>query len=348
MSPPAPWTAEADRDAATLSWRQFDAKYQGQYSFNQYRWRRYTLQQTGQAPPARAAPEMILPERPPPPDPDALWDAVIASQRAAVAERGQIVSELSVRIVTDRPVGVAFFADLHIGGVGTDHEAIRRDIALATSCPQLKVFLGGDAVDNYVLAKLAHAARDEAAAAPVVQWELFRHVVTMLADSGSLIAVGDGNHNAWTRRVAGIDGTLAALRGIPAIYTGEGGFLNLTVGRQEYVVFRKHRPPMSSRYNPTHAARQALRFGRLNSKRQLPDVVVIEHQHEPSIEVGQMLGAERVFIRTGTYKTRDGHAEEYGFTGAAISTPVVVFDPWRRRMVPFASLATAIEYLEAE
>jgi hypothetical protein len=345
------WTPEAELDAAALSWRDFDAKYQGIYEFDAYRWRRYRVHTAG---PKRrrkgqaAEPEMILPERPAEPDAEKLWDAVIANQRAVLAEREQIVNELDVKILTDRPVGVAFFADLHIGSMGTDHAAIRRDIELAISCPHLKVYLGGDAVDNFVLAKLMHVARDDSAAAPWQQWELFRHVVSTLAKSGKLMAVGDGNHNAWTRRAAGIDGTLSALRGVPTIYTGEGGFINLTVGRQEYAVYRKHRPGLSSRYNPTHAARQALRFGRTNKHDQLPDVVVVEHQHEPSIEAGQMMGKERVFVRTGSYKVKDAHAEEFGFTGSAIGTPVVVFDPWRRRMVPFASLRTAIEYLEGE
>ena len=348
------WTAEAEIDAAELSWREFDAKYEGAYEFDAYRWRRYRVSKAGLKVKGRAKkysggePAMILPERPAEPDAEKLWDAVIDHQASILAERDQIVNELDVKILADRPVGVAFFADLHIGGMGTDHAAIRRDIELAISCSHLKVYLGGDAVDNFVMAKLAHVARDDSAAAPFTQWELFRHVVTTLVKSGKLIAVGDGNHNAWTRRVAGIDGSLAALRGVPAIYTGEGGFINLEVGRQDYAIFRKHRPGMSSRYNPTHSARQAMRFGRTNKHDKLPDVVVVEHQHEPSIEAGQMLGKERVFVRTGTYKTRDKFAEEFGFTGTAIGTPVVVFDPWRRRMTPFASLRTAIEYLEGE
>lgn len=349
------WTTEAECDATALSWREFDAKYMGAYEYDAYRWRRYRAGATG-GPKAKgrakryhmADPVMRLPERPPEPDAEALWGAVIGAQEAAREGSERIARELDVKIMAERPVGVAFFADLHIGSNGTDHAAIRRDIELAISCKHLKVYLGGDAVDNFVLAKLAHVARDDQAAAPWAQWELFRHVVTTLAESGTLIAVGDGNHNAWTRRAAGIDGSLAALRGVPAIFTGEGGFINLAVGTQDYVIYRKHRPGMSSRYNPTHAARQALRFGTTNKREQLPDVVVVEHQHEPSIEAGQMMGKERVFVRTGTYKTRDAHAEEFGFNSSAIGTPVVVFDPWRRRMVPFASLRTAIEYLEGE
>jgi hypothetical protein len=343
------WTEEARKDAAELSWKEFDAKYAGRFEFDAYRWQRYHYRATGGRPRRRrkeiAEPVMTLPEIKADSEPERLWDAVIEHQEAVTAERDRIVTELPVRIETDRPIGIAFVADLHIGGMGTDHKAIRRDLALITSCSHLKVVLGGDAVDNYVLSKLAHAARDEGATPPIVQWSLFRHVVLELLESKSLIAVGDGNHNAWTRRAAGIDGTLAALHGLPAIYTGEGGFIDLTIGQQEYVIYRKHRPPMSSRYNPTHAARQALRFGTVNGAGKLPDVVVVEHQHEPSIETAPMLGAERVFVRTGSYKVKDGHAAEFGFQ-SHIGTPVVVFNPWRRQMVGFASLRTAIEYLE--
>ena len=178
------WTPEAELDAASMGWREFDAKYDGAFEYDAYRWRRYRAHKTG-GPKLKgrnrkyqpAEPVMILPERPAEPDAEALWDAVISAQEAAREGSDRIVRELDVKIMAERPVGVAFFADLHIGSNGTDHAAIRRDIELAISCPHLKVYLGGDAVDNFVLTKLAHVGRDEGAAAPWAQWELFRHVV---------------------------------------------------------------------------------------------------------------------------------------------------------------------------
>ena len=41
------WTPEAELDAAALSWRDFDAKYQGIYEFDAYRWRRYRVPTAG-------------------------------------------------------------------------------------------------------------------------------------------------------------------------------------------------------------------------------------------------------------------------------------------------------------
>lgn len=277
------------------------------------------------------------------PNPERLLEAVIEVQAALNEESAANThNELALRIESAPRAGLVFMSDLHIGGRGVNHDAIVEHAKLIARTPNLYVYLGGDPVENYVIDKLAHAGREAHLVPPSAQWKLFRYVVELLHDSGSLLAVGAGNHDLWTHRVAGIDGTLAALRDLPVIYTGEGGYLDLYFGNVAYSVFRKHRPGFSSRYNPGHSARQALRFAT-----KLADIVVIEHQHEPNIEIGRMFGEERVFLRTGSYKVHDPHALEFGFNNSAIGAPTVILNPFARSMVPFSRVEDAAEYLAA-
>lgn len=282
------------------------------------------------------------------PDSERLLASMIDLQEV-LTERAQerIKSDVTLRLTGDKPVGIVFASDLHLGGRGTDHPAVIRWLErFEAAVPNkrhggLYVYLGGDVVDNYVIPKLHHAARDGHVVPPDAQWEIARYLIERLLHTGGLLCVGSGNHDAWTQRVSGLDGHLAALRDLPVVFTGEGGYLDLVMGDRTWTVYRKHRPGFSSRYNPSHAARQALRFAT-----KLADIVVIEHQHEPSIEKGMMFGAPRVFVRTGTAKIRDTHAAEFGFNHSRFSTPTVILDPKTGAMLPFFEMEEAITALE--
>ncbi len=59
------------------------------------------------------------------------------------------------------------------------------------------------------------------------------------------------------------------------------------------------------------------------------DVGVIEHRHIGGSEVFWRHGRNRIGIVTGTYKVFDTYAQDLGFFGAQVSTPVVIFHPDR-------------------
>lgn len=269
-----------------------------------------------------------------------LWQAVQAFQDTHRSKLTQhILTDVAIKIETDQPFGVAFLSDWHIGSLGTDHAAIMRDIELVNACPNLVAYVGGDPTDNFIPEKLAHAARDGQAASPDFQWRMYRHAIEKILPS--LLAVGRGNHDAWTSRNAGIDGILQALRGVPVLHTGEDTYIDLTVGEETYVIYRKHRPIGSSRTNRTAGAKKSYDLGK-----RLFDVGVTEHHHEAAINSEARHGAYRWFITTGSYKVSDAHSREWGFMHGGIGTPVVVFYPFRRKMVGFMELEDAIDFLD--
>lgn len=275
-------------------------------------------------------------------DAEALWNAVAAfqaSHRHTIADT--IKTDVEITVQTERPFGVCFMSDWHIGSIGTDHEALMRDIDLINSCPSLMAYVGGDPVDNFIPEKLAHAGRETQVVSPGFQWKMYRHAIERLNEEKSLLAVGRGNHDAWTSKYASIEGIEQALRGIHVLHTGEDTYIDLMVGEQRYVIYRKHRPIGSSRSHRVAGAKKAYDWGK-----KLFDVGVTEHHHVASYAWEPRHAQSRIFITTGSYKVEDLHAREWGFMDGGIGTPCVIFWPNRRKMLPVPTIEDAIEHLE--
>lgn len=269
-----------------------------------------------------------------------LWDAVTALQKACREELAhEILTDVDIGIESDKPIGIVFMSDWHLGGMGTDHEALIRDIDLINSCSSLMAYVGGDPIDNFIPEKLSHAGRDSQLVKPGYQWELFRYAIERIQPS--LLAVGRGNHDAWTSRNAGIEGISQALRGIPVLHTGEDTYIDLKLGNQIYTIYRKHRPIGSSRTNRTAGVKKSYDLGK-----RLFDVGVTEHHHEAALSSEMRHGRYRWFITTGSYKVEDPHAAEWGFMHGGVGTPCVIFYPWRHKMVAYMTIEDAIEHLE--
>lgn len=263
-----------------------------------------------------------------------LWKALVAMQQ----ENAPLPTTARIEIATEYPVGIVFTSDWHIGSVWTDHEALRRDVERIAAFPGLFAYVGGDPTDNMVISKLGHVARDEQVLSPRDQWRVFRWLIERLRPS--LIAVGRGNHDAWTHREAGIDGIEAALHGVPVLHTGEDTYLELVIGTQEYVIYRKHRPVSSSRIHRSQGVKRAYEWGQ-----RIFDVGVTEHFHEASVSCEIRHGRYRWFVTTGSYKILDPYAREHGFSGGGPVMPVAVFWPDRHKITVDLSLDDAIDRL---
>ncbi len=273
-----------------------------------------------------------------------LWDAVVRYQDALNAASPSNLHH-HISLDTDAPIVLAFPSDWHIGNKGTDMKRLKADCELMESHPRVYVALGGDPVDNFIFEKMASAARSQVVGQIDIQWRLFRHRILKLYESNSLLWVSAGNHDAWTRKAAGIDNMLNVLSDIPVCYTGEGGFVHLTVGQQKYVIYRKHKPMSNSKIN-------ALLFLKNMLWRDAPvefDIGVSEHLHKAAIETVEYRPGtkiDRVLIACGSYKVKDAYAEDLGYYGGGYGVPCVILYPDRRQILSFTSLSSAIEALD--
>ena len=268
---------------------------------------------------------------------------------AAAAEwkkRSAANDRLSIRIDTSQPIGVVFTSDWHVGGTGTEHLQIKADNELIASHPQLFAYVGGDWSNNFVIPALAHAGQNDVFRPGDQQYEIVTYLLRILAQNDSILAIGDGNHDNWTRRLANIDPRNHALSQLAHLYTAQGSLLELAVGGQTYRVFRRHRHRFSSVFNPGHAVVAEYQRNPFDF-----DIGTIEHQHEP--HYSGFHGKERadgttwrIAVRPGTYKTSDAYSSEFGFYNASSDLVTVILYPDRFWMQPVRGLENAIEILD--
>lgn len=343
----AQWTVEKLSDLTKMTVREFEAAYPGQHTPAAIHIKRRQLRDQGidvkRAEIGRPPdPIMVdLPSLPDQPSDDDLWEAYDAMHKVQQSySESRALSEAKITITTERPIGIVFMSDFHLGATGTDAKALREDVELIGSCDQLRVYVGGDGIDNFVIPALAHAHRDGSLVTIEMQYLLFQSIIKKLLPQ--LLAVGTGNHDAWTKRMAGVEAMLYGLRNVPVLHTKEDTYLDLTVGNQSYLIYRKHRPPRTSQLNDGHGVQHQFRFGERPF-----DIGVMEHHHTPHISSFFGHGEMRWAVRTGSYKVKDSFAREFGFQNSRIGTPVMVLFPYRKTVIPFMSVPDAIDFLES-
>lgn len=329
------WTGAEQADCAALDWDAFRERWPGR-SFHAWRHKRRELLRGDEPAPARTVS--------PPPDeanPAELLRRFAEYQREA-RKLCPVRDRIEVDLPVDRPVGVAFLSDLHVGGAGVDHDTLLAHVSLIEGTRGLFCCVGGDWVNNFLPDKLKHAGWGDMR--PAEQWQVARWLARRLAPK--LLFAGSGNHDAWTQRAADFDPLLECLRDIPTVYTGktgligEGGTVDLTVGRTAYRIYRKHRG-RSNRNNPLAGPLALFKDPEVPGV----DVNVTEHIHSPAVGSWEFAGRTVVGIVTGSYKVRDEHAREGGFYRGGVSAPTVVFWPHERRLTWCPTLDDAADLL---
>lgn len=335
-----PWTADELAALTTREWEAFHAGYP-ERSYEAYRQKRGALRK-GRTPTEKTAPVLGDPlAEKLDLDDDAFLDEMVRWQ--GVLNRVQEMPlEFRLTLPVSEPIVIAFMSDWHIGSKGCDTQKLRADIDLIASHPRVYAAVGGDPIDNFIFDKMASAARSSFIDIQL-QWKTFAILVKKLLDSKSLLWVSSGNHDAWTQKAAGIDGVLSSLAGVPCIYTGEGGWVHLTIGTVTYTIYRKHRPDgFNSRLNLTHFLKQMLRV-------ELPipyDIGISEHLHKSDMEHFVWQQLDRVAVACGSYKVKDPWAESIGFYTGGYGVPAVVLFPQERRIIPFLHLRNAVALLD--
>jgi len=324
-----PWATEEEANAQALDWEQFHERWPGR-TWEGWRYKKRMIRQ------GKVMVQSVMPDVDRP-DPVKLLKASIAMQK----ELDKLYSncnDAAVFIDTNRPVAIVFLSDAHIGEGGTDIQRLADDVETIAGHEQLYVYLGGDMAHNFILSVMAHfGTMDDQIMPPQAQWTLLRHFVKQLQPS--IVAMGVGNHDWWTRRQVGIDKVQEIADEYRLVYTGHGGLLRLQIGQMIYPIYRRHKYRYNSSFNLTHTVKRMLEQGPVDF-----DIGVVEHGHVPAIEIFQRKGTRRIAIRTGTYLTASAFAAEVGLTWD-YGTPVVVLHPDQHRMTPFGTIEEAMAYL---
>ena len=247
-----------------------------------------------------------------------------------------------IRFDTDQPIGLALMADLHFGGPGTDVDRIMSDAALIAATDGLYCGFVGDMVDNFIVLKLAHARRDNRLSIPD-EWALFRLLLRTVG-SKLLLMIG-GNHDYWTKSIAGIDYLADILASInpAALYDEDDARVTVEVGGVQWPGRLRHKWRGSSIYNDTHGIERTQKWDQ--------DFVwgVGAHTHVSGlVRQFNAAGADGLALLCGAYKRVDVYARQVGFGKPNQSAAVMIlFDPASGTMQGFNDLALSARVLTA-
>lgn len=274
----------------------------------------------------------------PEPDLDALWEKTKALA-VELKKHSTKTSEIEIDFRDEeRPIAVVTLADLHLGSAGVDYSAIERDSELIARTDGMYAVAGGDAIDNFIVPSLLAGMASQAITASA-QWSLLERYLGTIQDKVLYATVG--NHDDWTRKVAQVDkfGEMVGKFGI--LDVGHIGVAHMFVGKQEYVAQHVHRFWSRSRLNPLWPAMRLLDHGIAPDA----DVNVVQHEHSPAAGWFNRRGKHRVFIRTGSYKTKDDYAYAHGFYDSEIAPAVVVYFPEEHRIHVLHGVPEASQYI---
>lgn len=269
-----------------------------------------------------------------------VWESILDFQNV-LEEKSIEQNCVNIHINTNKWIGIAFQGDLHIGNMATDYKAMLAHRDLIASTDNIYLCLNGDYCDNYIPSSHV-AGMFEALFPPAVQKNLAKDYIETLKDK--VLALVAGCHDIWGMKAADFDLTEYLAKHSEAAYLGNGGIVQLKVGKQPYKIMMRHKYKFNSADNPTSCVKKM--FEKCGGF----DVGIASHNHVASIEECVKEGMDgylkRIFIRAGTYKTHDRFGRQMGFSEGDISVPIVLFNPVKRDMRAFQDLAEGIDYLK--
>jgi hypothetical protein len=335
MTIPAEIIEPFTHDYQNLSYRQLAKKY-GKGEGTVRRWATEVLK----LPPRQISRkgengEVLLP-MPKSNDPVAVKDMLrnlIALQKSQ-HNLSDVVSDISISINTDKPIGVLFWGDWHLGGYGTDHEEFLRVLEAAQGTPGLYVIGMGDYKDN--MGSSPHkdkGAHNEEILRPSMQDKLVADAVKELKDK--FLVLLRGCHDDWDHQSSDRDfvSYLSEMAGCANM--GHGGALHLSVGPEgegnEYILRLRHVYPFKSSTNPGNPQRKQV------DMQGESDIVAHAHLHFAHIDQSVKAGREWIGIRSGSHKVIDEYGQKLAGWEGMQRFPMVILSPGtqKKEMIPF-------------
>ena len=254
-------------------------------------------------------------------------------------ETENIQSEIAYKIETDAPY-IAFMAggDYHLEGSQSAISKIKQHFEDIANTENLYYAFNGDGIDGF-LGRLAESQLDTTFP-PRIARKMFFDFMTLIQDR--LIALVIGDHELFAKSIADYDHVSEICKRLKKAYLGTGGKIHLQVNDIEYDIVVRHRYRMNSSYNMFHACQQYIRFEDPQA-----DIICIAHNHQSGYAEQELLGKDRVFIRTGTFKISDRYHQRYSYLPqkSASVIPVLLLNTQEKEMFAVRSLDQARRFL---
>jgi hypothetical protein len=253
-----------------------------------------------------------------------------------------------IRIKTNKPIGIMYTGDWHLGDQATDHTQWARDMEMLLDSKELFMIDLGDDRQNARNFKQLSVVLSQVLSPPQ-QAHLLRSIVDELTEKEKLLAKVDGNHDVeWDQRLFGEALQSYLLTKMRAPRFKNKGLLKLTVGDELYTMTLFHKSRFSSFLRAGHGAY------REHQLTYPADIVAGAHDHIPAFEIlpsyqlardaGMPFGGMSYLIKVGTYQDSDFGWKYFHNGGRPMNTTIVLW-PDEHRMQPFWSPEDAIRFI---
>jgi hypothetical protein len=246
------------------------------------------------------------------PDADEVISFLVKRQEKVQAELYRKHHQV-IHVHSHLPIALTFMADPHEGDPYTDYRSLERDTEIIRTCPGMKLVHLGDLNNNWIVSKLRSLQdyqpipRDEENA-------LVERRLRLLAPS--MIGIVIGNHNAWTKKMGGVDNIRTILSSAcdatrdPMLYDSDELYFELRLGDgAAWPVMARHKWRGNSIVNPFAGIMNGLRIGNKDYV-----IGVGGHLHTGNnFATWDFLGKKRMAYQLASYKLFDGFGEECGF-----------------------------------
>lgn len=242
----------------------------------------------------------------------------------------------------DKPIGIVFTGDWHLGAGGVDVARLRSDLEAIRAADGCYAVGMGDWLEGVTLdVKAAGSLFSGSVNDP--NWQEVYVLSRARLLEGKWLAILSGNHDEMVGRRTGIRrmDQLASTLGAPHFGEG-GGTIVCHVGEQVYRLGVKHNHAGKA-LNTSNAQR---RYWDEAPEWENHDLVCLAHLHFNDLHTVSRKGGRVVYLRSGTYKVADSYARRLGYE-SEIGTPLVVLYPDRKQIVPWRGddFREGLEYL---
>lgn len=230
-------------------------------------------------------------------------------------------------------------SDVHIGSSGTDYKGFIDWTDEILKIDNLYLCSLGDMVDKFSQFKNMLAVH-QMILNPEEQDDLIDSWIE--ETNHKFIFSTWGNHSAMEEKASGQNSEKKVLNR-KLVYFNGIGICYLDVNGIIYEIVASHLAPANSVYNPSHGMKRIAR-------EMIPtaDVYMTAHNHKGNIEQSVERDKWQIFIKTGTFKTNDGHAKRYFNYYSDSTFPCVVFNTENKECVPFRTLNQALRFTKGE
>lgn len=201
---------------------------------------------------------------------------------------------------------VVMSGDYHLGSRRTDPLKIEEDLTLIANTPNAYYAFVGDATDNFIAATPMGGAMEQIMS-PGIARKIFAALIKTVKNK--LLFMTTGCHDLWSQDRDDYNMVQDIAKETGCAYLGYGGKAHIIFNSSVvYDITAWHKLPGNSVYNIFHPCKIFLQRKDMNN-----DIVACAHNHISGIASEDFQNRQRVFIRTGAYKSADNFIRKIGY-----------------------------------